>query len=192
MAAGLETEIRLARKDDDPALTALDVATWSPDVTPAPAWPQDRRFFNSESRPEDVLVADVDGHVAGYAKLGPALPLESSRHVLEVKGLVVDPDHHRRGIGRLLMEAAVRAASARGARRLTLRVLAPNTAARALYESCGFAVEGVLREEFRLGGRYVDDVLMALDLTRRGVPEGCRQPRAGCRESAARPPSPPR
>jgi ribosomal protein S18 acetylase RimI-like enzyme len=111
------------------------------------------------------LVADVDGEVAGYVKLGPALPLESNRHVLEVKGLVVDPDHHRRGIGRLLMHAAVRAASARGARRLTLRVLAPNKAATALYESCGFTVEGVLREEFRLGGRYVDDVLMALDLT---------------------------
>jgi hypothetical protein len=33
-----------------------------------------------------------------------------------------------------------------------------------LYESCGFRVEGVLREEFRIEGRYVDDVLMALDL----------------------------
>jgi ribosomal protein S18 acetylase RimI-like enzyme len=157
-------EIRPAREDDDPALGALDAATWSPDVTPSPPWPRDRRFFDSGSRPEDVLVADVDGEVAGYVKLGPALPLESNRHVLEVKGLAVDPVHHRRGIGRLLMEAAVRAASARGARRLTLRVLAPNTAATALYESCGFTVEGVLREEFKLGGRYVDDVLMALDL----------------------------
>ena len=30
-----------------------------------------------------------------------------------------------------------------------------------LYESCGFTVEGVLREEFFLGERYVNDVLMA-------------------------------
>jgi ribosomal protein S18 acetylase RimI-like enzyme len=157
--------VRLAREEDDRALGAIDVATWSSDVTPAPAWPRDRRFFDSGSRPEDVWVAAVDGDVAGYVKLGPALPLESNRHVLEVKGLAVDPGHHRRGIGRLLMEAAIRTASARGARRLTLRVLAPNTPATALYESCGFIVEGVLREEFRLGGRYVDDVLMALDLT---------------------------
>ena len=62
------------------------------------------------------------------------------------------------------MAAAVREAGSRGARRLTLRVLAPNTAARGLYEACGFTVEGVLREEFLLEGRYVDDVLMALDL----------------------------
>jgi RimJ/RimL family protein N-acetyltransferase len=40
-------------------------------------------------------------------------------------------------------------------------VLGPNAAARALYESCGFTVEGVLREEFLLDGQYVDDVLMA-------------------------------
>jgi RimJ/RimL family protein N-acetyltransferase len=44
-------------------------------------------------------------------------------------------------------------------------VLGPNTTARALYEGAGFVVEGVLREEFHLDGRYVDDVLMARDLT---------------------------
>ena len=106
----------------------------------------------------------IDGAVAGYVKLARALPLESNRHVLEIRGLAVDPARQRRGVGRLLIAAAAREASARGARRLTLRVLAPNTAARAFYESCGFKVEGVLREEFLLDGRYVDDVLMALDL----------------------------
>jgi ribosomal protein S18 acetylase RimI-like enzyme len=157
--------VRVAREEDDGALAGLDYATWSPDVTPAPAWSRDRRFFGAGSRPEDVLVAEVDGRVVGYAKLGPALSLESNRHVVELKGLAVDPGHHGRGIGRLLVEAAIRVAVERGARRLTLRVLDPNTAAKALYRSCGFTVEGVLREEFSLDGRYVDDVLMALDLT---------------------------
>jgi ribosomal protein S18 acetylase RimI-like enzyme len=160
-------EIRVAREEDDRALAGLDFATWSPDVTPAPAWARDRRFFRAESRPEDVLVAEVEGRVVGYAKVGPALALESNRHVLELKGLAVDPGHHGRGIGRQLVEAVIRTASERGARRVTLRVLGPNAAARALYRSCGFTVEGVLRGEFRLGGRYVDDVLMALDLTAR-------------------------
>jgi RimJ/RimL family protein N-acetyltransferase len=59
------------------------------------------------------------------------------------------------------MGAAVDAATARGARKLTLRVLSSNAIARALYESCGFEVEGILRETFLLEGRYVDDVLMA-------------------------------
>ncbi len=48
---------------------------------------------------------------------------------------------------------------------MTLRVLGHNHAARGLYESAGFVVEGVLRGEFLLDGVYVDDVAMALDLT---------------------------
>lgn len=159
--------IRPASEDDDAALSALDRATWSWDVTPAPRWPEGRSFFAADARPEDVIVAVAGGAVAGYVRLAPSLPLESNRHVLEVRGLAVDPAAQRGGIGRLLLRAAAEHASARGARRLTLRVLAPNTAARALYESCGFEVEGVLRGEFLLEGRYVDDVLMALDLTRR-------------------------
>jgi ribosomal protein S18 acetylase RimI-like enzyme len=155
-------QIRPARRDDNTALRALDVATWSWDVSPAPAPPPGRPFFHrEEDRPEDVLVADVDGAVAGYVKLGRALPLHSNRHVLEVKGLAVDPAHQGRGVGRALLEAAASEAAARGARRLTLRVLGPNAGARALYESCGFAVEGILRGEFHLDGRDVDDVLMA-------------------------------
>ncbi|NED74569.1 GNAT family N-acetyltransferase, partial [Streptomyces sp. SID9944] len=47
-----------------------------------------------------------------------------------------------------------------GARRITLRVLGHNTPARRLYESEGYAVEGVLPGEFLLEGAYVDDVLM--------------------------------
>jgi ribosomal protein S18 acetylase RimI-like enzyme len=156
--------IRPAGEHDDDALRALDRATWSWDVSPAPPRPPDRSFFDSESRPEDVLVAVVDDSVIGYVRLGPVLPLDSNRHVLEVKGLAVDLAHHRNGLGRRLLAAAAQEASARGARRLTLRVLARNAPARRLYESCGFQVEGVLREEFLLDGRYVDDVLMALRL----------------------------
>ncbi|HEV1997868.1 MAG TPA: GNAT family N-acetyltransferase [Candidatus Dormibacteraeota bacterium] len=156
--------IRVAVSEDDAALRNLDVGTWSHDVTPAPVPSRDAAFFRPGTCPEDILVAEVDGLVAGYIKLGPALPLDSSKHVLEVQGLAVDPAQGRRGLGRALVTAAVQEANVRGARRLTLRVLGTNTAARALYESCGFVVEGVLREEFGLGGRYVDDVLMALTL----------------------------
>jgi ribosomal protein S18 acetylase RimI-like enzyme len=104
--------------------------------------------------------------VAGYVRLDRASSLPASDHVIVVNGLAVDPARHRQGVGKALLDAAVREAALRGARRMTLRVLAPNAAARRLYESCGFKVEGILRGEFHLGGRDVDDVLMA-----REVPE---------------------
>jgi ribosomal protein S18 acetylase RimI-like enzyme len=152
--------IRPARADDGPALRALDAETWSPLVTPGPPPAPDAAFDV-----DDVLVYEVDGEVAGYVALGAPTPLASNRHVVYVRGLAVAPAHRGRRIGRALVEAGVAAARDRGARRLTLRVLAGNAPARALYESCGFVVEGVQRGEFLLDGRYVDDVLMARDLT---------------------------
>jgi ribosomal protein S18 acetylase RimI-like enzyme len=82
-----------------------------------------------------------------------------------ITGISVDPACQRRGVGQALLDAAVVEARERGARRLTLRVLAHNKAAVRLYEQSGFVVEGVLKGEFFLHGNYVDDVLMALDLT---------------------------
>lgn len=148
---------------DGPRLVALDRATWSEENAVVPLWREDTDFFDRRS-PGDVLVAEQEGRTVGYTALGRPTPLECNRHVLHVQGLAVDPGCQRQGIARLLIEAAVTEATRRGARKLGLRVLGGNAGARALYAACGFTVEGVLREEFRLGGRFVDDVLMARPL----------------------------
>jgi ribosomal protein S18 acetylase RimI-like enzyme len=158
------TEVRPASRDDGPALARLDQATWTSLTSPAPAPPPGTPFFGVHTTPADVLVAVVDGEVAGYVTIKPATELQASDHVLHVSGLAVADSFRRRGVGRALMDAAVDEATRRGARRLTLRVLGPNTAARRLYEACGFEVEGVLRGEFHLDGEDVDDVFMALAL----------------------------
>jgi ribosomal protein S18 acetylase RimI-like enzyme len=157
--------VRTATRADDAVLAELDRLTWSPAVSPGPEPPRGRPFFSGGQRVEDVLVAEDDGgRIVGYVALHRPTPLASNRHVLHVTGLAVHPAAQRRGVARTLVDAAAHEARSRGARRLTLRVLAPNTAARALYAGCGFAEEGVLRGEFLLDGAYVDDVLMALDL----------------------------
>lgn len=154
--------IRPARAGDDAALAAIDAATWSPQVTPAPAPPADRTtFFSAGTDPAEVLVAEVDGRVAGYVWVGQQVPLPSHDHVLDLKCVAVHPDRQGSGSGRRLVEAAIGVARDRGAHKLSLRVLGPDARARALYASCGFVVEGVLRDEFHLDGRDVDDVLMA-------------------------------
>lgn len=154
-------EIRPARQDDDTTLIALDAATWSPDATPAPARENITTFFGSRLDPADALVAEYDGAVVGYATLHNAIPLAAHAHVLEINGVAVHPAASGRGVGRALVEATVAEAIRRGARKVSLRVLSPNVVARRLYARCGFVEEGVLRGEFLLGGRLVDDVLMA-------------------------------
>ena len=159
-------ETRTATSADERALADLDRATWSSLTSPAPK-PEapDWRFFSEKVDIRDVIVALVEGDVAGYVRLGRATPLAASDHVLMIHGLAVDPARRRQGVGRALIDAAEAEARGRGAQRLTLRVLAHNEAARRLYDSAGFVVEGTLRGEFFLDGAYVDDLFMALDLS---------------------------
>ncbi len=160
-------EVRQAVLEDEPELRRIDLVTWSSLNSPSdpPENPDEYRFFDdTRTTPDAVLVAVRDGAIAGWVKLTPATPLPSSRHVTMINGLAVAPEHQGHGVGRALVEAAVRAARAGGARKVSLRVLAHNDTARRLYERCGFVVEGVLKGEFHLDGAYVDDVLMAVHL----------------------------
>jgi ribosomal protein S18 acetylase RimI-like enzyme len=154
-------EIRAARPDDVAALAAIDAVTWTTATSPAGVPTEPRPFFHADEDPTDTVVAELDGVVVGYAKLRNPLLVPSHAHVLEINGLAVDPGVAGQGIGRALVEAAVAEAERRGARKVSLRVLGTNSAARRLYARCGFVEEGVLRAEFLLDGRYVDDVFMA-------------------------------
>lgn len=156
-------QVRAAVRADAEAIRTIDRLTLRPTVSPAdPVDPADGPVDPfARHGPHDVLVAEVAGAVVGYVVLGRPTPLASNAHVRSVQGLAVHPDAQGVGHGRLLVRAAVHEARRRGARRLTLRVLATNTAARALYEQEGFVVEGVMAGEFVLGGNEVDDLLLA-------------------------------
>lgn len=157
--------IRPAREEDGPTLLAIDYATMTTTVSPAPIpEPEDKPFFTENRGPESYLVAEVDGVVSGYATLHQTIPLPSHTHVLEINGLAVAPAAQGHGVGRQLVESAVETAAKQGVTKVTLRVLGTNAGARRLYERCGFVVEGVLKGEFILDGHPVDDVLMARHL----------------------------
>jgi ribosomal protein S18 acetylase RimI-like enzyme len=158
--------VRPARADDEDALLTIDRATWSPYSSPSPV-PPEGPFFTERTLAENVLVVELNGRVAGYGKIEHPTPLPASAHVWHVTGLAVDPAVERQGAGRALMEGLIDLARRRGGRRMTLRVFAPNERAQRLYKRLGFEVEGVLRGEFMVGDQeYVDDLCMALDLTR--------------------------
>ncbi|MFD9432833.1 GNAT family N-acetyltransferase [Streptomyces sp. NPDC060002] len=157
--------IRTARPADAESLALVDRLTWSPlhAVMPEPEPPY-APFFDERHVPEDYLVAELDGRVIGYVRLALPTSLACNAHVRQIQGLAVLDEGRGRGVGRALIRAALEEARRQGARRITLRVLGPNTPARGLYESEGFVVEGVLPEEFLLAGEYVDDVFMGRPL----------------------------
>lgn len=77
-------------------------------------------------------------------------------------GIGMLPDVRGRGLGRRLMTDAIEAAWRQGMERIELEVFSSNTRAIALYESLGFAREGLKRHARKLDGAYEDDLLMAL------------------------------
>ena len=81
-----------------------------------------------------VLVAERDGEVAGFAALVDG----------ELDGLFVEPELWRRGIGTALVNEAAHEARRNG---LSLAVTA-GPSAREFYESCGFSVEGEAQTRF--------------------------------------------
>jgi ribosomal protein S18 acetylase RimI-like enzyme len=164
--------IRRARSEDEQPLRRIDLEIWSPLHAVSPPPGPDDPFFRDSCGPDAHLVAELDGAVVGYVRLGFPTPLASNTHVRQIRGLAVADSARGHGVGRALVRAAVEEARQGGFRRITLRVLGHNTAARKLYESEGFVVEGVQPEEFHLDGRYVDDVLMGQMLTGPGAAAG--------------------
>ena len=81
-----------------------------------------------------VIVAEIDGSVAGFAAVVGG----------ELDGLFVEPDLWGRGVGRALIEEATHEARRRG---LALKVIA-NPSVRRFYEMCGFSSEGEVQTRF--------------------------------------------
>lgn len=100
--------------------------------------------------------------VAGLTRYASAVRL---RHKATVWGMHVLPAARGRGLGKALLQAIAAHARASGIEILQLGVAVDNAPARALYAAAGYVPYGQERAALRLGpGRYVDEVLMALDL----------------------------
>lgn len=165
MPAVADIRVREARALDETPLARLEAVAWSPDSGfPSVISRSGAAFFGAASPPAAHLVAERQGVVAGYIRLGPSTPLPENAHVILVTGLAVDPGMRRQGVAQALLAAAERRARERGARKLSLHVLSTNAAAQRLYKQAGFEREGVLRAEFLIGGRYVDDILLTKHL----------------------------
>jgi ribosomal protein S18 acetylase RimI-like enzyme len=87
-----------------------------------------------------ILVADRDGKVIGYTYSGVEgndyMALRGPAGV--VYDIVVDPDHRKHGVGRLLLDATLEALKARGAPRAVLSTAERNTDAQRLFDRAGF------------------------------------------------------
>jgi ribosomal protein S18 acetylase RimI-like enzyme len=87
------------------------------------------------------------------------------RHKGHIWGVFVSPEHRRTGLGRELMEHAIRAAKELpGICCILLTVVSIQTGARRFYESLGFRSFGTEPRSMYVGGQYLDEDHMRLEL----------------------------
>jgi diamine N-acetyltransferase len=151
---GIDRLFRRSFRDTFAHLYRLeDLAAFLGGFTPE-AWAQE--FADPRYR---FRVAEVDGEMVGYVKLGPsALPIETDKRAIELRQIYVLKEHHGSGIAAALSEWAIDEARRLGAEELYLTVYIDNHRARRFYERYGF--EAVGRYDFMVGSQADEDIIM--------------------------------
>jgi ribosomal-protein-alanine acetyltransferase len=125
----------------------------------------ERLLFGPDAWNEAQVCEELTGErrqawVVGDPVAGYAVTLAAG-DVVDLQRIAVHPDHQRQGLARLLLDAAVAAATAARVDRMLLEVSAANGAALAFYAAAGFVEIDRRRRYYRDG---TDAVVMRLPL----------------------------
>lgn len=140
---------RLARPDD---LVPVHAIHAHPKVAPYLTYePMDLAAFvpvhDELVRSGCFWIWEVDGTVAGFYR-ATRFPGRVN-HVMQLGTLAVDPARHGQGVGRGMMDDALRHFRAEGIHRVQLFAESDNVQALAFYRRLGFGVEGTLRDFYK-------------------------------------------
>jgi L-amino acid N-acyltransferase YncA len=118
------------------------------------------RLARLDLRQACALVAVGGGRIEAYGLAVRGAP-PSLAHTATV-AVAVSAASRRRGLGRLVLGGLRAWAAAAGVRKLCAGVCSANHAALALFHRCGYAVEGLRRDQILAGGTATDEVLFGL------------------------------
>ena len=110
-----------------------------------------------------VLVAEIDGTVAGYATFADFRAFDGYRFTVE-HSIYVDQSFRRRGIARALLPVLIERARAIGKHVVLGAIAADNEASIKLHAEAGFVEVGRLPKVGRKFDRWLDLVFMQLTL----------------------------
>lgn len=147
--------LRPAEPSDLAAIMVIERSSF-----PTDAWTEQAMAATVRADDSVALAAEQDHRLVGYAAvLAPRGAADA-----DVLTIAVDDGARGNGVGRALLTGLLDAAAERGARHVFLEVRDDNDAARALYESEGFAPVGRRPRYYQPDD--VDAIVMRLDLPR--------------------------
>jgi RimJ/RimL family protein N-acetyltransferase len=118
-----------------------------------------RQLERLRDRKSLTIVAKVQGRIVGSLTLWQS-GLKKMRHVREL-GMLVIEGYREIGVGRALIDYSLKWARAQDeVEKVVLGVFSSNRRAFNLYKKFGFKVEGIIRKQHVLKGKYVDEIRM--------------------------------
>ncbi len=117
------------------------------------------RWLDARSGALEVIVAEIDGEIAGFASLSPYRDRPAYRTTVE-DSIYVHRDHRGAGVGRALLAEIIDVAEGRGFHSVMARIVGGHDASIRLHRSVGFELVGVEREVGRKFGTWLDVVIM--------------------------------
>jgi L-amino acid N-acyltransferase YncA len=120
-------------------------------------------FYEHDAQSRPLWVAEINGEVAGWFSFEPFRERPAYYATAEVS-VYVSENHRRKGIGRRLLEEAIRRAPQLGFKTLTAGAFAHNGPSLGLFEGFGFERWAHYPRVAELDGVEVDLVVLGLRL----------------------------
>lgn len=142
------------------AICAEQVYLQSNEFVLTPSWQAMLEGKTNEEFPWLLAVGEIDGRVVGHGRVCCSGFGHKDRHVADV-GIALLKPYRGLNIGTKLLEYLVNWATTAGYEKLTASVLSTNLQALNLFDCLGFVKEGLRRQQFKIEGQPVDEILLS-------------------------------
>jgi RimJ/RimL family protein N-acetyltransferase len=111
-----------------------------------------------KNRDDLTLVCEVGGKIVGVTTIQRGM-YKKNRHTASL-GIAIKREFRHMNIGTRMIKEALSWSKQQGIEKINLEVFASNENAIKAYRKIGFQYEGVRKNQFLIGDKYTDDVLM--------------------------------
>ena len=117
-------------------------------------------WYNSAKDDKYHWVIETNGHAVGTAGFHN---ISEEDHCATYRIGIFDPKYHSKGIGTLTTKLLIKYGFEEIKwHRIELKVLDYNKRGIRCYEKCGFKIDGILRENAFIEGKYCSDIVMSI------------------------------
>lgn len=160
--------VRAAAPGDAAAIAAIyahhvDQGSASFDTVPRSDEETAARIAECLERGWPYLVAEANGALVGYAYATQFRDRPAYRSTCE-NSIYIHPNHIGHGVGTLLLDALIKAATDAGFRQMIAVIGGAEPASVAIHSKAGFVETGRMRSVGRKHGRWLDTLYMQLSL----------------------------